>query len=280
MHPHMARIVALSLLLLLAPLAQAQAVVAFGTDAISTPGKKVVVQAKFKRGSEPVANRQVVLEVLGSAHTVRTDSDGVAQVEVKPGAVGAFPIAARMGQARSSATLHVIPASRPVVVCDLDETLSNLPFMSMVHSSAPAPTYPGAEALLRDLAATHTIVYLTARPDTLVKKTRAFLAAHDFPAGPLLMDDLRGISDDGRQKLATLQAMKARGVKLDLGIGNTKHDALAYEGAGMRSFIRTTEPLPAEHSASVRFPTYANLRKKLVDAGTISAGIVSALPGN
>jgi hypothetical protein len=276
----MARIAALGLLLLLAPLAQAQTVVAFQTDAISTPGKKVVVQAKFKRGSEPVANRQVVIEALGSAYTVRTDASGVAQVEVKPSAVGAFPVTARMGEARSSGTLHVIAATRPVVVCDLDETLSNLPFMSMVHSSAPAPTYPGAVALLRDLAATHTIVYLTARPDTLVKKTRAFLAAHDFPAGPLLRDDLRGISDDGRQKLATLQAMKARGVKLDLGIGNTKHDALAYEGAGMRSFIRTTEALPAEYAASVRFPTYNALRRKLVDAGVLSVGIVSALPGN
>lgn len=276
----MARIAAFGLLLLLAPLARAQAVVAFQADAISTPGKKVVVQAKFKRGSEPVANRQVVIEALGSAHTVRTDASGVAQVEVKPSAVGAFPVTARLGEARSSGTLHVIPAARPVVVCDLDETLSNLPFMAMVHSSAPAPTYPGAVALLRDLAATHTIVYLTARPDTLVKKTRAFLAAHDFPAGPLLMDDLRGVSDDGRQKLATLQAMKARGVKLDLGIGNTKHDALAYEGAGMRSFIRTTEALPPEYAASVRFPTYGALRRKLVDAGVLSVGIVSALPGN
>lgn len=279
MQPGMARFVALWLLLL-APLAQAQTIVAFGTDAIGVPNRKVVVQAKFKRDGQPAADRLARVEVLGVGHTVRTDADGVAQVEVRPTAVGAYPIVARMGQVSSTGTLHVVPAQRQVVVVDIDETLSNQPFMAMLHSSTNAPTYPGAPALLRDLAEDHTIVYLTARPDTLVKKTRAFLAAHDFPAGPLLMDDLRGISDDGRQKLATLQAMKARGLKLKLGIGNTKHDALAYEGAGMRSFIRTTEPLPPEYAASTLFPTYAVLRRTLVDEGLLSVGLVNALPGH
>lgn len=268
------------LLLALPTLAHAQTV-AIGHDALGVADSPVTVSAKFKKNGAPRQNEAATVEVLGQTLTTRTDANGLAEVEVRPAAVGVFPVTIRVGASIARGRLHVIARDKPVVIVDIDNTISDLPFSAVPAHGDTAPTFAGAKELLTELSATHAIVYLTARPDFLDKKTRAFLAAREFPAGALLMEHRPGPGDDGQYKLGVLQALEARGVQPRLGIGNTKTDAFAYEGAGMRSYIKDAPSLKLPTgSASKRFARYAILRRQLIEDGVLTPapGIVGTIP--
>jgi len=171
----------------------------------------------------------------------------------------------------------VLDPDRPVAVVDIDGTLSDLPGILVHLKSDDAPTFAGAPELLRDLARTPQVVYLTARDDVLDAATRAFLARHDFPPGPVLFNDMGLWSAEERRqfdpenhgefKLGVIQALQARGVPVTLGIGNAETDASAYEGAGIASAILTD----AEgEGPSFRFRDYAELRRRLEEDGVLA----------
>ena len=70
-------------------------------------------------------------------------------------------------------TLYMVDAKKPVALVDIDGTISDLPSWRVVFRADRAKTYPGAPELIRDLAKTHQIVYLTARDDHFASVSRA-----------------------------------------------------------------------------------------------------------
>ncbi len=213
---------------------------------------------------------------------------------IAPAASGHVP--ARSASARERRTtptiatsrLFVLDPARPVAVVDIDGTISDLPDWQVPFVGHRAPTFAGAPALMADLARRFQIVYLTARDDLFDEGTRAFLARHGFPDGPIVYNDLglrtpeeRGQLDPhahGEFKLGQLQALRARGVAVTIGIGNAETDAFAYEQAGLPSYILTTK---AGAGPSFRFKRYADLRPRLVADGWLPAttGLAGALSG-
>lgn len=277
--------------------ATASAIEATGLDAITTPGHPVEVRAKFERGGwafwrPDVRDRAATVEVLGQRHRVRTDREGLARVVVQPTAPGVYPITARLERRSrpqvATSRLFVLDPARPVAVVDIDGTISDLPDWQVPFVGHRAPTFAGAPALMADLARRFQIVYLTARDDLFDEGTRAFLARHGFPDGPIVYNDLglstpeeRGQLDPhahGEFKLGQLQALRARGVAVTIGIGNAETDAFAYEQAGLPSYILTTK---AGAGPSFRFTRYADLRPRLVADGWLPAttGLAGALSG-
>lgn len=259
----------------------------FGTghDAITTPGHPVALTAKFERQlvsylRPDVRGERVRFAFAGGAATARTDRDGVAALAVQAGAPGVVPFEAALAGNRQAqpaqARLFVYDPQRPVVVIDLDGTLSDLPDWEVPLHGDVAPTFPHALALVRDLARTHAIVYLTARDDALDAMSRGFLARHGYPDGPVLYNDWGLTSRDeleqlrsknhGAFKLEVIRALQARGVNVTLGIGNAETDAYAYEQAGIESFIHTTQ---VGSGPSFRFTSYADLRLELVARGVL-----------
>lgn len=275
--------------------ATASAIEATGQDAITTPGHPVEVRAKFERSGfafwrPDMKNERVTIEVLGGRHASRTDGDGMASVTVAPTTPGVYPISARLDRHRgapaATSRLFVLDPARPVAVVDIDGTLSDMPDWQVPFVGHKAPTFAGAPALMADLARRFQIVYLTARDDTFDGKTREFLRRHGFPDGPIIYDDL-GLTtaterdqlnnkNHGAYKLGQIQALRARGVPITIGVGNAETDAYAYEQAGLPSYILTTT---AGSGPSFRFTRYADLRPRLVADGWLPAttGLAGAL---
>lgn len=82
----------------------------------------------------------------------------------------------------------VVPRGAPVFVSDVDGTLTSGEWAELpaaLVGRLPA-AHPGAARILGALASRGLLpVYLTARPEWLVPRTRAFLAANGFPEGVL-----------------------------------------------------------------------------------------------
>jgi hypothetical protein len=272
---------------------------AIGFDAVTTPGNPVDVRTKFERSGwqfwhPDVKDKAASCTVAGVRRTCRTDSEGIVRASITPSTVGVYPIEAQLdGSSFVSRTgrLFVLDPARPTAFVDLDETISNMAQWLVPFAGDHAGTYPGAVAILTDLARTHTVIYLTARDEHLCEKSRAFLHKNGFPDGALILNDL-GLetateakqfdsANHGRYKLNELQKLQARGVRTTLGFGNTKTDAFAYEHAGMASYIFDTPSVPAPvPPPSVRFSSWEqDLRGKLIRDGFLpsSVGLAGAV---
>lgn len=83
----------------------------------------------------------------------------------------------------------VVPRNQRIFVSDVDGTLTSSELAeapALAHHTLPA-THPDAARVLALLAQKGLVpVYLTARPEWLVPRTRAFLSANNFPEGVLI----------------------------------------------------------------------------------------------
>ncbi len=129
---------------------------------------------------------------------------------------------------------------RVTLVVDIDETIcdtdtSEVVFRSRDRDSSPIP---GSRATLEHLAQTFQIAYLTARPRALFNKTKAWLADHHFPAGPLFVaPGLKKMMGQTQYKRVALNSLRSTWPNIAIGIGNTNVDAKAYSDNGMLPII-------------------------------------------
>jgi hypothetical protein len=275
----------IAVLLIIQPTAaHAGPVEATGLDAITTPGQRVTIRAKFERkGIGPIqpdiTNRRVTFTVLQESHGDLTDSDGIAQATVTPITTGVFAFQAKLNKSRAlpaTGRLFVVSRDTPVAVVDIDGTISAGSAAALPFRQKPAETFEGAPRLLTDLARTHQIVYLTARDDHYASATRRFLAHHRFPAGPVLYNTWGLVRKKARSqlvpgnhgafKLRRINRLKSSGLRIAMGIGNAETDALAYEKAQLNSYILTEAK---SEGPSFRFTHYAQLRRRLTLDGLI-----------
>ena len=127
------------------------------------------------------------------------------------------------------------PADERMVVVDLDKTLVASGFQSVLIGD-PEPMAGSKEVLAR-LARTHTVVYLTHRPEHFGPKYKAWLEEHDYPPGPVLLSTIEQyLRGSGRYKSAALAELTQRFNRIELGVGDKYSDALAYHENGLRSF--------------------------------------------
>jgi len=268
-----------------------------GLDSVTTVGQPVALRAKFEGGisvHRPDKIRKAVTFTQvesGLQLHARTDWDGVASTVARAQKPGVYRFRATLDRSPSrsgQSRLWVLDPAVPVVVIDIDGTLSTMHELLVAFRGRAARTFPGAPELVRELSRTHQVIYLTARDDALDVSTRLFLARHGFPDAPVLYNDM-GLNTRGERaqllnkheihgvfKLGVLEALQDRGVNLVLGIGNAETDAYAYEGAGLPSMILTTEP--GHGGSSFRFTQYvAQLRPKLQELGFLAPSVGMAV---
>lgn len=262
-------------------------------DAITTPGRSVKLGTKFERSQygglwrPDLRFKRATYRFRGLSGTVRTDFDGMAIVRAPaPSAAGVYGFEAELASpsALARGSMWVLDPQRPLVIVDIDGTISDLPEWQVPLIGGHARAYADSPQLLRDLARSYQIVYLTARDDTFDPQTRAFLKRHSFPAGPVIYNDLglwtseerRQLQKDehGSFKLRKIQELQAMGLNVAFGIGNSETDGWAYEQAGLPSYLRTEV---TGSGASFRFSRYATLRARLGRDGRLRTGLAGAL---
>jgi len=211
-------------------------------------------------------------QLLGSA---RTDDDGRFALVLE--ADDRLPIGLRdlyvsvVGDRTGASFLaYVAPAQTPIVVSDLDGTLtaSENAYPESLAGGGVVVAQDGAAAAL----AGHDIIYITARGDRFTQDTRNWLAANGFPRGPLRMPPpivTQPGADTIEFKMDALGALAD--FSLEAGIGNRASDIAAYANAGLspdRIFIKLPEfadeiasELAAGHATG--FTSYDELRVRL-----------------
>jgi hypothetical protein len=123
-------------------------------------------------------------------------------------------------------------ADTPMVVVDLDKTVVASGFATVLLGEARPMA--GANVVLGRLAKSHTIVYLTHRPDFLGPRSRDWLDANGFPPGPVLTSTLGGLAaGSGAYKNARIEAIRQTFKNVAIGIGDKISDAKVYADNGL-----------------------------------------------
>lgn len=198
-------------------------------------------------------------ELLGTATTTDDGSHPTVEgVEDSGGRVYfQIPEAARLGlgrhrihfvvrgdDSRTDAFIEVVPPGTPIIVSDVDGTLTTSEteeYGALLGGTTPE-VQPGApEALGALVDAGYHIMYLTARPEFLVGRTREFVQQRGLPRGlvhtTLGLTGALGSAAVGF-KSGELEALAARSLVPSYAFGNTSSDGDAYENAGIAPLDR------------------------------------------
>jgi len=160
----------------------------------------------------------------------------------------------------------VVPQNHGVFISDVDGTLTAseiAEFPAMAVGKLP-DAHPSAAEVFQRLVAKRGLVpiYLTARPEWLMARTRQFLAANNFPPGIVCTrkDKSGGYGASAAAfKRSALEAITKRNLKIEWAFGNMPSDALAYASLvanpNQRVLLRYEDK---EHGAR-RINSYAEL---------------------
>lgn len=173
----------------------------------------------------------------------RTDDDGEVRLKVdlpgEPGVYSAPVEISEEGRAKikKEARLFVFKKDQKFIVTDIDGTISAaaeylVPFIS-VDETKPVD---GAVKALAELSKEYGIIYLTARDDALLNKTKRWLEVKGFPAGPVICRDigLGEMSAEGFKQKA-LEQLKKTFDSIEYGIGDSHSDIAAYNAVGLKA---------------------------------------------
>jgi len=228
-------------------------------DALATPGQEVDLRAQFRsgdflRGSPGYAVRFYRDGAIWKV--AETDSEGTASVSFTPAAPGDYEftaVLAPVGLAEEPPEPRKLlvacrPPDTPIVVVDLDKTVVASGFHTVLVGT-PEPM-PDSQAVLKRLAETHAIVYLTHRPDYLSIRTKDWLRQQGYPGGVVLLSTTGGfLKGSGEFKSAMLADLKKRFGRIEIGIGDKVSDAQAYRQNGLRTFLLLPPPPQATPEA-------------------------------
>jgi hypothetical protein len=213
-------------------------------DALALPGQTFQLVAKVETADPfrfDIDDAQVDFwlgdEYLGFGVT---DDEGIAYVlATAPEDVGTHVFTARYKRWVSEGRAFVETADTRFFVTDIDQTISDLTeALVPVTPNQAIPAVPGAVRALGTLSQTRGVIYLTARDDYLVDKTRNWIAMRGFPEGPVFFNDWRfGGASQGDYKERVLRDLKESFPSIEAGAGENLHDAEAYIANGMRAYL-------------------------------------------
>jgi hypothetical protein len=221
-------------------------------DEVAHPGEAVTLRAKLER----LGWWGLHFHMHGNALTfsspglvnreVKTAEEGMATVAVRmpEGSAGLYRVRvgfAGSGQHQSAEAvghIFVWPKDSPVLVTDIDHTISDLSILQVPFTpNRETPALAGAVEALTELARTYRIVYLTARDEILLERTRAWLSEKGFPEGPLFCRDFHLGGRQETFKRQFLAELKGRYPYLVVGVGDQPSDARAYLSNGLKAFL-------------------------------------------
>lgn len=211
---------------------------------LAVAGDAIAIDAKIAYGpaDKDLSDEDVRIDLEMSASwailgTARTDHDGRIHWSA-----GTFPLGSHrlrvvvLGDGSSTElAVVVVRGGQSIFVSDVDGTLTEsetAEFPALLARKLP-DVHPSAAEAFRKLASKGLVpVYLTARPDWLVPRTRQFLATNQFPPGVVLTErNATGQfgSDAAAFKRKEIEALVASGrTKIEWAFGNMPSDAETY----------------------------------------------------
>ena len=232
-------------------------------DQVARPGEEVEVGAKFESDGpgflnpdrKGLAASMSLLRTDGTTTSVEgvTDNDGVLHATLRaPNEPGRYLLQAAPNDrvrylSRSvsiPAQLFVLEPTKPILVCDIDGTITvGGDWKTLVPGGGPQPQ-PGAASELNALTQSYTVLLLTARDDALLNRTRAWLQRHRFPSAPVVGRDwnLFNLARAASFKAAILENWQKRFGNIAWGIGNSSGDRTAYREAKIRHIMLGGDP--------------------------------------
>lgn len=273
-----------------------------GRDMFYTPGERQIVHAKFAYSVADKDLKGEAIDVfvqrdcdsgwepLGSAVTSDDGDHPVVDGVTDTGGRIYFeiPAAKKLGPGRhrvrsvvagdgtfADSFLDVVPAGTPVVVSDVDGTLTsseNVEYLDLLLGRV-SETHEGAPEALRALADKgYRVMYLTARPEILTGRTREFLAERGFPDGVVHTSTSTigaGVgASASTYKSDELALLEKKGLVVTYGFGNRTSDADAYATVipdpARRVLYRLDEPFEGR-----RIQSYTELLPELQRAAAV-----------
>lgn len=128
--------------------------------------------------------------------------------------------------------LFSFPKNRTVIVCDIDGTISRTHYRELVLDSRDdiwSQPFPDSATVLSELSKQYGLVYLTARPGTLLEKTKRWLIANGYPVAPVVTTPslIHSIGVEQFKSGRIMYFKKLIGT-VGIGIGNADTDSEAY----------------------------------------------------
>lgn len=164
--------------------------------------------------------------------------------------------------------IEVLPAGVPLFVSDVDGTLTTAELAelgSTITGSTPEANDGAAEALNGLVNKGYRPIYLTARPELSVQRTREFVEKRFFPDGRIetSLAALLGLTGGKAvaYKTEALHRLADRGFEIAFAFGNTDTDAQAYENAGIPSESRYFFKYNDKKFGGQRIESYRELNK-------------------
>lgn len=226
-------------------------------DAITPPGQEVTLYARLQAGDllEDQPGHIVWFMRGGQLYkAAETDGQGVAVASFTPDKPGDYEFTVQVSPTgfpdlvpEPMETVVVCrPADTPIVVVDLDHTVVDAGF-STVLLGDPPPMADSVE-VLGNLSKDHAIVFLTHRPSHFGPKSKLWLLSHKYPPAPLLLSDIGGVLEgSGAFKTKRIALLREKFPNIRIGIGDKISDAQAYFDNGLQAFLIL--PLPKKPTA-------------------------------
>ncbi|HUX00412.1 MAG: hypothetical protein WBD63_05405 [Phycisphaerae bacterium] len=216
-------------------------------DALALPGEEVLLRAHLQGGDLLRDQPGYVVRFSRGGvfyKAAETDADGVAAVSFAPPGPGDYVFRADLSPngfpAEPPQPVDVFllcrPADAPLLVVDLDKTLVASGFQEVLVGD-PEPM-PDSVEVMKRLAGTYAVVYLTHRPDLFGPKSKAWLREQGYPAGPVLLSDVGGfLKGSGAFKSGALADLRRRFTGRAIGVGDKISDVQAYLDNGLEGFL-------------------------------------------
>ncbi|MBV8880690.1 MAG: hypothetical protein JO332_12030 [Planctomycetaceae bacterium] len=209
----------------------------------------------------PAPNIEIEVEAVGRA---KSDRQGIARFDLGVLPQGTHRPVVRYNHKSIEAVVRVVPKDMPLIIVDIDETIADVtPWGFIVRRVRDVLPLPGSREVLREIAKTMQIVYLTARDHIFTRKTKLWLRLAGMPEAPVyLRKNTRYWRTPARvHKLGRLEELKSKFSKVQWGVGDKPGDAVAYAAHGIRPIL-IGHSRPAEVSADVPcFPTWKNIHE-------------------
>lgn len=209
-----------------------------GLDDVAAAGEPIELTTVLRGGRflRPRSDYTVLYSLdgrfLGAA---KTDLDGLARLRHTFPGPGVYSVEATLDPAElgdpdvptATVVAGIFEPDQPFLLVDLDKTVVASGF-DRVLLGRPEPM-PHSRAVLQGLADRYQVLYLTQRPDYLVKRSRAWLRENGFPPGPLLVNaEEDGTFDNEAYKAGRIERIQAVFPRLAAGIGDKVSDMMAY----------------------------------------------------
>ncbi|MCD4699983.1 MAG: hypothetical protein K8R91_05370 [Phycisphaerae bacterium] len=224
----------------------------YAFDTLTQPGKstellaRVIYVKKFKEVEKATVEFTLERESL---EKVLTDEEGYARLKWTPPKSGDYDIKVKITAVPDDDykdMLKVTPASllvsarpkdAPFIVIDLDHTVVDSGFATVVFSDTAKPM-TRADKVVGELAGKYGIIYLTHRPDLLGNKSKDWLTSNGFVRAPLLVSSFKqSIGDSGKFKSGRLAELRKDFPNISIGIGDKISDVEAYVANDMTGYL-------------------------------------------